>query len=73
MSFDSETEINRIHNRIQLIEEVVNSIQVAITNLATNEALSQLLLLRQKDMDSVKQRLTAAEAQIELLKGEVFK
>lgn len=73
MAFDAETEVNRLKNRIYTLEEIINKIQIAITNLATNEALSQILLLKQKDIDNLKSRATALENQVEIIKTEVFK
>jgi polyhydroxyalkanoate synthesis regulator phasin len=73
VAFDAETEVNRLKNRIYTLEEIINKIQIAITNLATNEALSQILLLKQKDIDNLKSRATALENQVEIIKMEVFK
>jgi len=67
------TTIDSLEQRVELLEEVVNSIQVALQNVASVEALNQILLIKQKDISDMKIDIEALRNEIELLKAEVFK
>jgi len=59
--------------RIELIEEALNRVLQALPNYATLEQLRQLNTIRQAELDSIDTRLTNLQAQVDLLKSEIFK
>ncbi len=67
------TTLDILEQRVLLLEEVVNNIQIAIKNLATRDQLSQLILIRQQDIDSLQTDVTAVQNQVAELVEEVFK
>ena len=67
------TELEILAERVSLLEEVVNLMQIAFTNVASLEAVNEIILLKQRDMASLQTSITAVEAQIALIKAEVFR
>ena len=67
------TELKILAERVSLLEEVVNLMQIAFTNVASLEAVNEIILLKQRDMASLQTSITAVEAQIALIKAEVFR
>ena len=65
--------LDTLEQRIFLLEEVVNNIQIAIKNLATKDQMSQLVLLRQQDIESLQTDVTALQNQVNEISEEVFK
>ena len=57
--------------RVLAIEELLNRVQVAITQLASIAQLRQLNLVRQKDVDSLTDRVTTLEAQVAALQSKL--
>jgi polyhydroxyalkanoate synthesis regulator phasin len=53
--------------RIALIEEVLNELQVATSNLAAKQQVRQLILLRQTEIDSLTTRVAELERIIIIL------
>jgi len=53
--------------RVKAIEELLNDLQVAISNCATKTQMKQLTLVRQSDIESLKSRVDALEAQVTVL------
>lgn len=53
--------------RIALIEEVLNELQVATSNLAAKQQVRQLILLRQTEIDSLTTRVAELERLITIL------
>lgn len=53
--------------RLTAIEEAINSLQIAVSNLATKLMVRQLELLRQRDLDSMETRIGELEAIISVL------
>jgi len=49
------------------IEKLLNKIQIAITNLASRAQLRQLLLVKQKEIDDLKTRVTSLESRIKII------
>jgi cell division protein FtsB len=55
--------------KIDFLTKVVNELQIAVQhNLASKMQLRQLTLLKQKDIDDLKNRVTDLEAEVNLLK-----
>lgn len=57
--------------RVEAIEEMLNSLQIAINNLASKQQLRQLLLIRQEEIDSLKLRVTDLETQVAALQSQL--
>mgnify|MGYP001616956409 FL=1 len=57
--------------RITAIEELLNRVQVAITNLASVAQLRQLLLLKQKDLDLLTERVSTLETEVQTLQSKL--
>jgi polyhydroxyalkanoate synthesis regulator phasin len=57
--------------RIQAIETAINQLQTAVSNLMSKQQMRQLLLLRQEEIDTMKERITALETQIATLQGQL--
>lgn len=55
--------------KIDFLTKVVNELQVAVQqNLASKMQLRQLTLLKQKDIDDLKNRVADLESEVNLLK-----
>jgi hypothetical protein len=67
------TELEALAKRVSLLEEVVNSVQIALTNVASVDAVNEIILLKQRDIASLQTSITALEAQVALIKAEVFR
>jgi hypothetical protein len=65
MPFDEAEEL-----RIQAIEKVLNRIQTAINGLAAKETLTQLSLLRQSEIDTMKTQIINLETAVQLLQQD---
>lgn len=59
--------------RVRLLEEVVDKIQVALYNMATMEAVRQISLLKERDIDDIQTDIEEIRARLTLLTNEVFK
>jgi len=57
-----------LEEKIDFLTVVLNEVQVAINNLASKQQLRQLTLLKQKDIDDLKNRVTDLENEVLLLK-----
>jgi polyhydroxyalkanoate synthesis regulator phasin len=57
--------------RIQAIETAINQLQTAVSNLMSKQQMRQLLLLRQEEIDTMKERITALETQVATLQGQL--
>lgn len=57
--------------RIQAIEELLNKLQTAINNLMSKQQMRQLLLIKEEEINTLKERVTALEAQIAVLQGSL--
>jgi vacuolar-type H+-ATPase subunit E/Vma4 len=66
------TEIELLQARTELLEEVVNSVQIALTNVASTEAVSQIILLVQTDIQDLQTDLAALTTRVNLIYNEVF-
>lgn len=55
--------------RLKAIEDAIIGIQVAIGNLASKKQLSQLSVLKQKDVDDLQTRVTALEATVQIIQA----
>jgi polyhydroxyalkanoate synthesis regulator phasin len=53
--------------RLTALENAVNDIQTAITNLASMAQLRQLNLIKQEEVDALKDRVADLETQIQVL------
>jgi polyhydroxyalkanoate synthesis regulator phasin len=57
--------------RIKAIEELLNKLQIALSNCATKTQMQQLTLVRQSDIETLKTRVSALEAQVTALQGSL--
>jgi polyhydroxyalkanoate synthesis regulator phasin len=62
---DSETA------RINTLEDVVNDLQTAITNLMSKLQMRQLLMLKQAEIDALTARVEALETQLTTLQNSL--
>lgn len=60
----------QLEEKIDFLTKVLNDVQVAITNLASKAQLRQLTLLKQKDIDDLKNRVEDLENEVTLLKQQ---
>ena len=67
------TELASLETRVTLIEEVLNSVQQALLNVASRESVSTLLVFKEQDVADLKTLVTSLQAQIDLLRAEVYK
>lgn len=57
--------------RIIAIEEMLNLVQVAINNTVAKQEVRQTLLIKQKEIDALTQRVASLEAQITVLQDNI--
>ena len=57
--------------RIEAIEELLNQVQIAISNLASKAQFTQFTLIRQAEIDALTTRVTALESQLALLQNQI--
>ena len=50
--------------RIQAIETMLNDVQTALNNVATKRQLNTLVVIRQQEIDELKQRVLDLETQV---------
>lgn len=62
---DTETQ------RIEAIEEMLNTLQIAIRNLASKLQVEQLMLIKQTEIDSIKDRVISLESQVTALQSRI--
>lgn len=62
MAFDSDELA-----RIEAIERFVNKLQVALKNMASQQQMRSLLIIKEKDINDLKARVDSLESQIKLL------
>jgi len=55
--------------RIQAIETMLNSLQIAVSNLASKQQLRQLTLLKQNEIEALETRITALETIVATLQA----
>ncbi len=58
-------------DKVEAIVKAINDIQVAITNLASKKQLEQLNFLNQREISDLKDRIAAAEADIQFVKDQL--
>lgn len=58
-------------DRIIALEQRVNDVMTAITNLASKLQMRQLLLLKQAEIDSLTTRLNSLESQMAILQQDL--
>lgn len=63
----------RVEYRLGTIEEVLNKVQTAMLNLATQEQLRRINLIRQTEIETLKERITEIQNELALINSEVFK
>lgn len=66
------SEMTLLQARVELLEEVVNSVQIALTNVASTEAVNQIILLVQRDIDDLQTDIAALTARVDLIQAEIF-
>ncbi len=59
------------NQRITTIEELLNKVQVAISNLASKQQLTSLLLIKQTEINSLTQRVATLEAEVQALQSKL--
>ena len=55
--------------RVRTIEEVLNDLQTALTNVMSKQQMQQLLLLKQTEVDNLTARVSDLESQITVLQA----
>lgn len=55
--------------RLKAIEDAIIGLQVAIANLASKKQLSQLSVLKQKDVDDLQTRVTSLENTVQIIQA----
>lgn len=58
-------------DEIKAIISLLNQVQIAITNLASQKQLIQLNFINQQAINDLKERMDAAEASLSVLKSKV--
>jgi polyhydroxyalkanoate synthesis regulator phasin len=56
--------------RVEAIEKQLNKVQIAIKNLASQQQVRSLSTLKQKEVDELKARVSALEAQLAILQDK---
>jgi polyhydroxyalkanoate synthesis regulator phasin len=62
-----ENNMSTTATRLTALENAVNDLQTAITNLASMAQLRQLNLIKQEEIEALQQRVADLETQIEVL------
>lgn len=68
----TETDIDVLQARVSLIEEVLNNVQQALLNTASSEALRQLVLLKERDIEDIKTDIAEIRNRLTLIENELF-
>lgn len=55
--------------RLNAIEKAINEIQIAITNLASMAQLRQLNVIKQAEINDLKERVTRLESELQVLQN----
>ena len=58
-------------DRIKTIEQLLNKVQVAISNLMSKQQFKQLLLIKQKEVDALTKRIETLESEIQVLQSKL--
>ena len=61
---------DQLEERILVIEQKLDEMQIAINALATKRQLNALMVIRQEETDDFQQRITALETQVALLQED---
>ena len=69
----TDTDIDYLRARMERLEEVVNRIQTALTNVATSEALNQIILIKSRDIEDMKVDIIELRNAVDLLQAEVLR
>lgn len=67
------TAIELLTARVTLLEEVLNSVQIALTNLASSEAVNQITLLVQTDVQDLQTDILQLRRELDLVEAEVYR
>ena len=59
------------NDRVVAIENLLNEVQTAISNLMSKAQMRQLLLIKQSEVDALTQRVEALEAQVRTLQSRL--
>lgn len=62
---------NQLLERIVAIEDTLNTVQVALNNLATKQQLKANLGIRQKEIDDLNKKVAELESQIKVLQEQL--
>lgn len=57
----------QLQTRIEVIEESLNTIQVALNKLTTRQQMKALVNIRQAEIDELTQRVADLESQVSIL------
>jgi len=69
-----DSDISILEQRIELIEEVLNSVQTALNNNVPNlDQVRQLMLLKEKTLTEISDKLDTLWDMVILIKNEVYK
>ena len=55
--------------RLKAVEDAIVGLQIAIANLASKKQLSQLSVLKQKDVDDLQTRVGALETTVQIIQA----
>ena len=69
----TDTDIDYLRARMERLEEVVNRIQTPLTNVATSEALNQIILIKSRDIEDMKVDIIELRNAVDLLQAEVLR
>ena len=57
--------------RIETIEEAINELQIAVTNLMSKQQMRQLLLIKESEIQALTARVESLESQVTILQGRI--
>ena len=57
--------------RIETIEEAINELQIAVTNLMSKQQMRQLLLIKESEIQALTARVASLESQVTILQGRI--
>jgi polyhydroxyalkanoate synthesis regulator phasin len=60
-----------LQQEMRMVTDVINKMQIAITNLATSEELRKLTLMKQKELESLTTKVDALWAQVQSLAAQI--
>jgi hypothetical protein len=65
------SDIQELQIRVTLLEEMLNKVQVALTNTATLNQLRQILLIKQSELEDLRADYTSLKNRVDILQEEI--